>query len=74
MAWDHALKMQTSHNFYLFKADFSIKYTIYIVKLEAIKVSAGRGLLLSQRQNIAEATPPVRNKKEEQEADHSYLL
>ncbi len=74
MPWDHALKMQSSHNIYLFIADFSVKYVIYIVEQEAIKASAGRGVLLSQRHNIAEATPPVRNKKEEQEADHSNPL
>ena len=66
MAWDHALKMQTSHNIYLFMARFSVKYTIYRVELETIKKSAGKGVLLSQWQNIAEATPPVRNKKENQ--------
>ena len=72
MAWDHALKMQTSHNIYLFMARFSVKYTIYRVELETIKKSAGKGVLLSQWQNIAEATPPVRNKKEEQEASHFF--
>jgi hypothetical protein len=53
---------------------FSVKYAIYIVELEAIKASAGRGVLLSRRHNIAEATPPVKKKKEEQEADHSNPL
>ncbi len=48
MAWDHALKMQTSHNIYLFMASFSVKYAMYIVELEAIKVSAGREALLSR--------------------------
>jgi hypothetical protein len=68
MAWDHALKMQTSHNIYLFMASFSVKYAIYIhvVVLEAIKASAGRGVLLSWRQNIAVATPPVKNKRKTQ--------
>jgi hypothetical protein len=59
MAWDHALKMQTSHNIYLFMASFSVKCAIYIVEQEAIKASAGRGVLLSRRHNIAEATPTV---------------
>ncbi len=66
--------MQTSHNIYLFIASFSVKYAIYIVELEAIKPSMGRGVLLSQLQNIAEATLPVKNKKEEQEADYSCPL
>jgi hypothetical protein len=48
MAWDHALKMQTSHNIYLFMARFSVKYTIYRVELETIKKSAGKGVLLSR--------------------------
>jgi hypothetical protein len=54
MAWEHGLKTQTSHNIYLFMASFSVKYAIHIVELEAIKASAGRGVLLLQ--NIAEAT------------------
>jgi hypothetical protein len=74
MAWDHALKTQSSQNIYHFIVDFSVKYAIYIVEQEAIKASARRGLLLSRRHNIAEATPPVRNKKEEQETDHSNPL
>ncbi len=53
MAWDHALKMQSSHNIYLFIADFSVKYDIFIVEQEAIKACAGRGVLLSRRHNIA---------------------
>ncbi len=48
MAWDHALKMQTSHNIYLFITSFRVRYAIYIVELKAIKASAGRGVLLSQ--------------------------
>ncbi len=74
MAWDHALKMQTPHNIYLFIASFNSKYTIYIMETEAIIASKGEGVLLSWLQNIAETTPPVRNKKEEQEANHSDLL
>jgi hypothetical protein len=35
MAWDHALKMQTSHNINLVMACFSVKYAIYIEELEA---------------------------------------
>ncbi len=61
MAWDHALKMQTSHN--LFMVSFNSKYTIYIVNTEAIIVREGEGVLLSRLQNIAETAPPVRNKK-----------
>jgi hypothetical protein len=38
--------MQTSNNIYLFVADFSIKGAIYIEELEAIKASAGGGVLL----------------------------
>ncbi len=68
------MKMQTSNNIYLFVASFSIKCAIYIVELEAIKVSGGRGVLLSQRHIIAEATPPVRNKNKEQDGDHSSPL
>jgi hypothetical protein len=56
------LKVHASNNIYLFLADFSIKYAIYIVELEAIKASTGRGLLLSWRHNIADATPPRKNK------------
>jgi hypothetical protein len=54
--------MLTLNNIYLFMADFSIKYTIYIVELGAIKASAGREVLLGRRHIIAEATPLVRNK------------
>ncbi len=61
MAWDHAFKMQTSHN--LFMVSFNSKYIIYIVKTEAIIVREGEGVLLSRLQNIAETAPPVRNKK-----------
>ncbi len=43
-------------------ADFSIKYTIYIVELGAIKASVGREVLLSRPHIIAEATPLVRYK------------
>jgi hypothetical protein len=60
MAWDHALKMQTSHNIYLFMVSFNSKYAM---ETEAIKVSEVEGVLLSRLQNIAEAAPPVRNKK-----------
>jgi hypothetical protein len=74
MARDNALKMQTSNNIYLFISDFSVKYVINIVKLEPIKASTGEGVCLSQLQNIAKAASPVRNKKEEQEADHSCPL
>jgi hypothetical protein len=56
------LMMLTLNNIYLFMAVFIVKYTIYIVELEAIKASAGRGVLLSRHHIIAEATPPVRNK------------
>ncbi len=66
--------MQTLHNIYLLRASRSIKYAIYKVELEAIKESAGEGVLLSRLQHIAEAKSPVRSKKEEQEADHSYPL
>jgi hypothetical protein len=66
MAWDHALKMQTSHNIYLFMASFSIKCAIYIVEMEAMKASSGRAVLLSRRQNVAVATPPVKNKRKTQ--------
>jgi hypothetical protein len=66
MAWDHALKMQTAHNIYLFIKCFSNKCAIYIVELEAMKASAGRGVLLSLRQNVAVATPPVKNKRKTQ--------
>jgi hypothetical protein len=41
---------------------------------EAIIASKVEGVLLSRLQYIAETTPPVRNKKEEQEADHSDPL
>jgi hypothetical protein len=68
------LKMQTLNNIYLFIASCDIKYATYIVELEAIKASAGRGILLSQLQNIAEATSPARSKKGEQEAEHSSPL
>ncbi len=61
MARDHALKMQTSHNIYIFMASFIVKYAIYMVELEAIKASAGRGVLLCRQQNIAAAIPPVKN-------------
>ena len=49
MAWDHALKMHPSQNIYLFMVNFSVKYTIYIVELEAIKAITGRGVLLNLR-------------------------
>jgi hypothetical protein len=52
----------------------SIKYAIYIVELEAIKENARAGVLLSRLQLITEATSPVRSKKEEQEANHTYPL
>jgi hypothetical protein len=54
--------MLTLNNIYLFMAEFSVKYAIYIVELEAIKVSAGKEVLLNRRHIIADATPPVRNK------------
>ncbi len=57
------MKMQTSHNINLFMARLNSKYTIYIVQTEAIIVREGKGVLLSRLQNIAEATPPVRNKR-----------
>jgi hypothetical protein len=71
MALDQRCKHYT---IYLLRASRSTKYAIYIVELEAIKKSAGEGVLLSQLQHIAEVTSPVRSKKEEQEADHSYPL
>jgi hypothetical protein len=74
MARDLALKMRTPHNNYLFMASFNSKYTIYIVETEAIIASKGKGFLLRWLQNIAETTPPVRNKKEDQEANHSDPL
>jgi hypothetical protein len=51
--------MRTSNNIYLLMANYSIKYDIYIVKLEAIEESAGEGVTLSWRQDIAAATPLV---------------
>jgi hypothetical protein len=66
--------MQTSNNIYLFMASFNIKYTMYILELETIKVRAGREVLLSRRHIIAEATSPVRDKNKEEEADHSSPL
>jgi ABC-type phosphate transport system substrate-binding protein len=66
--------MQTSNNIYLFMVSFNIKYPIYIVELEAIKGSAGRRVLLSRCQVIAEAASPMRDKNKEQEADHSSPL
>jgi hypothetical protein len=56
--------MLTFNNIYRyhFMADFSIKYTIYIVELGAIKASVGREVLLSRPHIIAEATPLVRYK------------
>ncbi len=62
--------MQISNNIYLFVASFSVKYSLYIVELGAIKSSAGTGVLLSRCHIIAEAKPPVRNKNKVQEADH----
>jgi hypothetical protein len=56
--------MQTLNNIYLFTTSCNIKYATYIVGLEAIKASAGRRVLPSQLQNIAEATCPTRNRKE----------
>jgi hypothetical protein len=58
--------MQTLHNIYLFMASFNSKYAIYIVEIEPLKESEGEGVRLSWLQNIAEASSPVRNKKEEQ--------
>jgi hypothetical protein len=60
------LKMQKLNDIYLFTTRCNIKDTIYIVELEPIKASMGEGVCLSQLQSIAEATSPVRNKKEEQ--------
>jgi hypothetical protein len=71
MAWDHALLMQTPHNIYLFKASFYSKYFINIVKTEFIKAREGEGFRLSQLENTAEATSPVKYKEEEQEDNHS---
>jgi outer membrane protein assembly factor BamD (BamD/ComL family) len=56
--------MQTINNIYLFTTSRNIKYATYIVGLEVIKASAGRGVLLRWLQNIAKATPPTRNRKE----------
>jgi hypothetical protein len=42
---------------------FNNKYAIYIVEAEALKASKGKGVLLSRLQNVAVATPPVREKK-----------
>jgi hypothetical protein len=55
MAWDHALKMQTSNNIYLFILAF--KYAIHIVELEAIKqawegISFSVGNTTLQKQDI----------------------
>jgi hypothetical protein len=74
MSRDHALMMLTPNNIYLFMADFSVKYAIFIVKLEAVKASAGRGVLLSRRHIIVEATPPVRNKNKNKKRDDSSPL
>jgi hypothetical protein len=65
--------MQTTHNIYLFMASFYRKYAtrIYIVETEPIKEREGEGVRLSQLQNIAESTSPLKYKEEEQEADHS---
>jgi hypothetical protein len=58
--------MQTPHNIYLFMASFNSKYAIYIVEREPLKESEEEGVRPSWLQYIAEATSPVRNKKEEQ--------
>jgi hypothetical protein len=63
MAWDHALKMQTSNKINIFMASCNIKDAIYIVEMEPTKASLGEGDCLSRLQNIAEATSPVINKK-----------
>jgi hypothetical protein len=63
MAWDHALKMHPSQNIYLFMVNFSVKYA---TGAGGNKSDHGKGSpSQSARQNIAEATPLVRNKKEE---------
>jgi hypothetical protein len=46
--------------------EFNSKYVVFIVPTEPLKESEGEGVRLSWLQNIAEATSPVRNKKEEQ--------
>jgi hypothetical protein len=56
MAWDHAMKIQTSHNIYLFMASFNSKYVSYIVETEAINC----------RGNTS-----CKEQEEEQEAGHS---
>jgi hypothetical protein len=63
--------LEDTNNIYPFMASFNIKYNIYSVDLETIKVSAGRGAFLSRRHIIE---PPVRNKNKEQEANHSSPL
>ncbi len=57
MAWDHALKKQTSHNIYLFMASFDSKIC---------HLNSGDGDYKSERGgggSSQSATPPVRNKK-----------
>jgi len=61
MAKDHALKMQLINNIYLFTASCNI----HLKKgTGGNKSKRGKGVLLSRLQNIAEATPPTRNRKE----------
>jgi hypothetical protein len=62
---------QTLYNTYFFLADCYAQYACLYCESEPIKESAGGGLSLSPLHHIVEATPPVRNKKEEHDADHS---
>ncbi len=64
MAWDHALKMETLNIINIFMASCNIKDAIHIMEMEPIKASLGEGACLSRLQNIAEATSPVRKRKE----------
>jgi hypothetical protein len=57
--------MQTLKDIYLFTTSCNIKYATYIVDWRIdIKAAREGGVLLSRLQNIAEATPPARNRKE----------
>ncbi len=62
--------MQTLYNTYSSWRIATCSMQLYSVS-ESIKGSAGVGLSLSQLHHIVEATSPVRNKKEEQDSDHS---
>jgi hypothetical protein len=58
---DPVLKMQTLNYINLFMASFNIKYAIYIVELEALKASRGKGSFVVgyrtlQRQYLLEGT------------------